>query len=42
MHKGKIVEQGRTRDVLENPHDTYTRHLVEAAYESSAWMGKNR
>jgi len=42
MHKGKIVEQGRTRDVLENPNDTYTRHLVEAAYESSAWMGKNR
>lgn len=42
MHKGKIVEVGRTRDILENPNDTYTHHLVEAAYESSAWMGKNR
>ncbi|MFA5254522.1 MAG: dipeptide/oligopeptide/nickel ABC transporter ATP-binding protein [Methanoregula sp.] len=42
MHKGKIVEQGRTRDVLDNPTDSYTHHLVEAAYESSAWMGKTR
>jgi peptide/nickel transport system ATP-binding protein len=28
MHKGRIVEQGETRDILEHPKDPYTRDLL--------------
>jgi ABC-type dipeptide/oligopeptide/nickel transport system ATPase component len=30
MQKGKIVENGRTRDVFAHPEHSYTRHLIEA------------
>lgn len=42
MHKGKIVEQGRTRDILEQPEEPYTKNLIAAAYESEAWMGREK
>jgi peptide/nickel transport system ATP-binding protein len=31
MHKGRIVESGRTLDVLDNPQHPYTRKLVETS-----------
>ena len=31
LHDGKIVESGRTQDVIKNPADSYTRALIEAA-----------
>lgn len=31
MHHGEVVERGRSREVLENPQDDYTKQLVEAA-----------
>ena len=30
LHHGKIVESGPAREILENPHDTYTRELLAA------------
>lgn len=30
MYAGQIVEQGRTADVLNNPHHSYTRQLLSA------------
>jgi peptide/nickel transport system ATP-binding protein/oligopeptide transport system ATP-binding protein len=30
LHRGKIVESGASRDVLENPKDPYTRELLAA------------
>ncbi|MEI3865717.1 ATP-binding cassette domain-containing protein [Microbacterium sp. CCNWLW134] len=30
LHRGRIVEQGRTREVLDEPHDDYTRQLIAA------------
>jgi len=30
LYRGRIVETGRTRDVLEHPQDAYTRKLIEA------------
>ncbi len=38
MHKGRIVEQGTTREILHFPKDSYTRRLVTAAYENEAWL----
>ncbi len=31
LHDGKVVESGRTQDVIANPSDSYTRALIEAA-----------
>lgn len=31
MNKGRVVEEGRTDDVLGSPHDPYTRELLSAA-----------
>ena len=42
MHEGRIVEQGTTREILHDPKDPYTQKLVAAAYESEAWLGKER
>jgi ABC-type oligopeptide transport system ATPase subunit len=30
MNRGRIVEEGNTRDILENPQDHYTRSLISA------------
>jgi peptide/nickel transport system ATP-binding protein len=30
MHDGKAVESGTARDVIDNPHDDYTRRLIAA------------
>jgi peptide/nickel transport system ATP-binding protein/oligopeptide transport system ATP-binding protein len=30
LHRGKIVESGSSREVLENPRDAYTRELIAA------------
>lgn len=30
MHKGKIVEQGDTGSIFENPRDEYTKHLLSS------------
>ena len=30
LHRGKIVESGSARDVLENPRDAYTKELIAA------------
>ena len=38
MHKGRIVEQGTTREILHFPKDSYTRRLVTAAYKNEAWL----
>jgi len=31
LHKGLVVETGRSRDVMANPQEEYTRNLLEAA-----------
>ena len=31
MHNGVVVEQGRTREVYQNPRHDYTKSLLEAA-----------
>jgi ABC-type oligopeptide transport system ATPase subunit len=31
MHRGRLVECGRTADVLQSPTDPYTQTLVHAA-----------
>jgi ABC-type oligopeptide transport system ATPase subunit len=41
MHAGKIVEQGRTREIFGHPQNPYTARLVAAARASEAWFGKN-
>jgi peptide/nickel transport system ATP-binding protein len=33
MHRGRIVETGRTADVLGNPQHTHTKELVAAMPE---------
>lgn len=35
MYRGKIVEQGQTRDILENPSHPYTKRLLAATLEPS-------
>lgn len=35
MYRGKIVEQGQTRDILENPSHLYTKRLLAATLEPS-------
>jgi len=30
MNRGKIVEHGRTKDIINNPQDPYTRELIAA------------
>ncbi len=35
MREGKIVEQGLTHDVFQNPQHSYTRHLIEAEPKGS-------
>ncbi len=36
MYAGKIVEMGRTKDVLQRPQHDYTRSLLEAAWQLQA------
>ena len=31
MKSGRIVEQGKTDEVFDNPSDAYTRQLIDAA-----------
>lgn len=42
MHEGRIVERGSPCEILHTPQDPYTRKLIAAAYESEAWLGKER
>ncbi|MCK9630590.1 MAG: ATP-binding cassette domain-containing protein [Methanoregula sp.] len=42
LHKGRIVESGRTADILHRPSHPYTIQLVEAARKSEEWFGKQR
>ena len=30
MNRGKIIEQGRTKDIISNPQDSYTKELIAA------------
>jgi oligopeptide/dipeptide ABC transporter ATP-binding protein len=30
MNRGKIVEQGQTKDIINNPQDPYTKELIAA------------
>jgi ABC-type oligopeptide transport system ATPase subunit len=30
MNRGKIVEHGQTRDIINNPQDPYTQELIAA------------
>jgi len=30
MNRGKIVERGQTRDIINNPQDPYTQELITA------------
>ena len=39
LHKGQVVESGKTADLLRCPSHPYTIRLVEAARESEAWFG---
>ena len=41
MHKGHIVEAGRTDDVLHQPSDDYTRQLI-AAVPRPGWRPRRR
>jgi ABC-type microcin C transport system duplicated ATPase subunit YejF len=36
MRAGRIVEQGTADDILERPHEDYTKTLLAAALELSA------
>jgi len=30
LHKGKVVEQGKTEDIFKNPKSKYTKQLIDA------------
>ena len=36
MRRGRVVEQGTARDILDNPGDPYTKALMAAAFEMKA------
>lgn len=38
MHRGRVVEQGTTRDILRNPADPYTRTLIGSLLEGKTPM----
>jgi peptide/nickel transport system ATP-binding protein len=39
MHEGRIVEAGRTSEVLAAPREEYTRTLIESVPQSDpAWL----
>jgi ABC-type oligopeptide transport system ATPase subunit len=42
MHRGSIVELGKTADVIHNPRHPYTQQLTAAAFVGEAWLGKER
>ncbi|MFA6331813.1 MAG: ATP-binding cassette domain-containing protein [Methanoregula sp.] len=42
LHEGRIVESGKTAEVLRRPSDPYTIRLLEAAREGEVWFGKER
>jgi|TARA_Y100000817_G_scaffold213584_1_gene167893 ABC-type microcin C transport system duplicated ATPase subunit YejF len=33
MKDGKVIEEGITKDVLDNPINEYTKQLVQSAFE---------
>jgi peptide/nickel transport system ATP-binding protein/oligopeptide transport system ATP-binding protein len=37
LHKGKVVEQARTRDLFERPQQDYTRQLLQSIPGKSLW-----
>ncbi|MEV6756673.1 ATP-binding cassette domain-containing protein [Streptomyces sp. NPDC051214] len=41
MHRGRIVEQGPTLSVLEQPHDPYTRTLIDSV-PRQGWKPRRR
>lgn len=38
MHRGRIVESGATKNVLEHPADPYTQKLILSVPRSSGWL----
>jgi len=36
MHRGRVVEQGRTRDIMDAPQDPYTQRLLNAVLSVDA------
>ena len=38
MHRGRVVESGPTKQVLEQPADPYTRKLINSTPQSSDWL----
>ena len=32
LHKGRVVEQGNTEKIFDNPQNPYTQALISAAY----------
>ena len=42
MHVGRIVEQGPTRDVIRDPHDDYTKALLEAVPEPDPDLARRK
>jgi ABC-type microcin C transport system duplicated ATPase subunit YejF len=32
MREGRVIEQGRSSDVLQNPGEPFTRALIDAAH----------
>lgn len=42
MHLGRIVEFGRTLEVIDNPRDAYTRALLEAVPEPDPDLARRK